>query len=248
MMGRSGTLVFGGRGFVGAAVCKELAKRNATPILSLGRSEGMGGGGPVDTIIEQKSGIDALRPETFAPLLKDAKAIVISIGLPPWITNREKALTANGLTNTSVLKAAVEHKVPRIVVVNATMPTWGLMQNYREGKMMAEAEARKYSDMCDDSGVLILKPGVVSGTRYVGPVPLPLWLMFAPMRFLFQTFSYPCRALERLVPALFGGCLRPAVYAEELAEAAADAIEDPDFKGVHVLHPEDLVGYKPRIA
>merc|ERR1712193_331049 len=100
------------------------------------------------------------------------------MGLPPWIINRERAVTANGLTNVSVLKAAAEHKVSRIVLVNATMPSWGLIKSYREGKEMAEAEALKYAEDCGPNcGVLIVKPGVVSGTRYVGALGLPLWIV-----------------------------------------------------------------------
>merc|ERR1712178_47013 len=138
-----------------------------------------------------------------------------------------KALSANRLTNVNILKAAVEHKVPRVVLVSATMPSWSLIRNYREGKDMAEKEARKYAEACgEDCSVTILKPSVVSGTRYVGSIPLPLWLMFAPMRFLFQILAAPCRALEGLLPGLLGGVLRPAVHAEELAAAAADAIQD----------------------
>lgn len=243
------TLVFGGRGLVGAAVCRELARRGATPVLSLGRSEGMGGGGPVDASVEQKSGVDALRPETFSTLLSGTNAVVISMGLPPWITNKEKAMSANGMTNISVLKAAAEHKVPRIVLLNATMPSWGLIRNYREAKELAEAEAHKYVEAHGGNcSVLILKPGVVSGTRYVGSIPLPLWLVFAPMRFFCRVFASPCLALERMLPGLLGGCLRPAVHAEEIAAAAADVITDPEFKGVHVLGPEDLVGYQSRTA
>lgn len=243
------TLVFGGRGLVGASICRELARRGATPILSLGRSEGQGAGGAVDSSVEQKSGVDALRPDTYKPLLSGAKAVVISIGLPPWVTDREKALSANGHANISVLKAAAEAKVPRVVLLGATMPSWGLISNYREGKEMAEAEARKYEEACGvKCDVLILKPGVVSGTRYVGSVPLPLWLVFAPMRFFFHTFASPCLALERLLPGLLGGILRPAVYAEEIAAAAADAIEDTEFKGLRVLDPTELVGYKSRAA
>jgi len=237
------TLVFGGRGLVGAAICRELARRGTAPVLSLGRSVGTSGGGPVQSTVEQKHGVDALRPETFVPLLQSARAVVISIGLPPWINNREKALQANGLSNVSILKAAAENKVPRIVLVNATMPSWGLFKNYREGKEMAEAEACKYGEACGvDSSVLILKPSLVSGTRYVVSVPLPLW--FAPTRFLFRVLASPCQALERLLPGLLGGILRPAVHAEELAAAAVDAIEDSKHTGVRVLGTDELVGYR----
>merc|ERR1719235_219740 len=127
------------------------------------------------------------------------------------------------------------------------MPSWGLMKNYREGKEMADAEARRYAEASGDAGVLILKPSLVSGTRYVGSVPLPLWLAFAPMRFFFSALATPCRALERMLPSLLGGVLRPAATTEEIAAAAADAIEE-DFKGIRVLGTDELVGYKTRSA
>jgi len=68
-------LVFGGRGLVGAAICRELARRSAAPVVSLGRSA-EAAGGSVDSSVEQKSGVDALKPETYAPLLSDARAVV----------------------------------------------------------------------------------------------------------------------------------------------------------------------------
>merc|ERR1712216_978752 len=51
------------------------------------------------------------------------------------------------------------------------------------------------------------------------------WVMFEPMRALMRCFSGPCRFLEKKLPGLFGGVLRPAVRAEEIAAAAADTIE-----------------------
>lgn len=251
-------LVFGGRGMVGRAVCRELAKRGRAPsqpwaernVLALGRSAGQGGGGPAPPGVEDRSGVDALQPSTYKQLLGDgASAVVISIGEPPWVLNKERAIRSNGATNVEVLKAAAEAKVPRVVLVNATMPSWGLISGYREGKEMAEAEARKYIDACGAAGcgVLILKPGVVSGTRYVGSVALPLWLAFEPARMLLRLFAPLCRIAERTLPSLLGGILGPAVRAEELASAAADAIEDESFSGVKVLGVEELVGYKSAV-
>mmetsp|Transcript_765 Transcript_765/g.1273 ORF Transcript_765/g.1273 Transcript_765/m.1273 type:complete len:251 (+) Transcript_765:54-806(+) len=243
------TLVFGGRGLVGAAICRELSRRGVLPVASVGRSEGVGGGGPVCASVEQVHGVDALNAEACQNLfVGDVRAVVISMGLPPWIIDREKAVRANGLTNVSVLKMASEHKVKRIILLNATMPTWSLISSYREGKEMAEAEALKYAESCGpDCGVLILKPSLVSGTRYVGSVPLPLWLAFSPLRLFFRVFATPCQALEKTFPSLLGGCLRPAAHVEEIAAAAVDAIVDPNIRGVKVLSPEDLVGYKSKV-
>eukprot|EP00933_Yihiella_yeosuensis_P073212 TRINITY_DN81821_c0_g1_i1.p1 TRINITY_DN81821_c0_g1~~TRINITY_DN81821_c0_g1_i1.p1 ORF type:complete len:269 (-),score=45.91 TRINITY_DN81821_c0_g1_i1:47-796(-) len=245
MASRGPTLVFGGRGFVGQAVCRELAKRGrATPVMSLSRS------GPSNSSaegnIQEIAGVDALKPETFSSHLAGAGGIVISIGEPPWIREKERAMRSNGLTNISILKAAVEHKVPRIVLVNATMPSWGLIAPYRDGKLAAEAEAIRYAETVVDSGVLILKPGAVSGTRREGSISVPLWLILEPMRMILKALSGPCNALERLLPGLLGGVLRPAIRVEELAAAAADAIEDSEFKGLKTLGTDELVGYESK--
>ncbi|CAE8616330.1 unnamed protein product [Polarella glacialis] len=241
MAAQGRTLVFGGRGFVGSSICQELAKRGLGPVLSLGRSAPAAPSH--DPAVQEVAGIDALDLETFKSLLPGARAIVISIGEPPWILDKERAMKSNGLTNINILKAAAEHKVPRIVLLNATMPNWGLIAGYREGKQAAEAEAINYFRSCGSSGVLVLKPGAVSGTRREGSVPVPLWLLLEPMRFVFQLLAAPCRALEGLLPGLLGGVLRPAVRVEELAAAAADAIAESEFTGLRTLGTDELVGY-----
>jgi len=243
-------LVFGGRGFVGAAVCREVA-RKGFPVAILSRSSRTGAGGALGTSVQQLSGIDALKPETYEHLLPGARAIVISIGEAPWAErtggSKERAIMMNGETNVAALQAAARAKVPRVVLVNATMPQWSLVAGYREGKEMAEAEARRYPEAAglgaDKSAALILKPGVISGTKYWGSVPIPFGLAFAPMRFVMRLCSGPCSWLERAVPSLFAGVLRPAVYVKEMAQASADFIAADAGSGVRVLGTDELVGY-----
>lgn len=252
MAARAGpVLVFGGRGFVGAAVCRELAKRGL-PVVSLGRSGSVGAGGELAPGVEHRSGVDALQAETFKDALADARAVVVSVGEAPWTEftggTKDRAVKTNGLTNVAVLKAAAEHKVPRVVLVNATMPTWGLISGYREGKEMAEAEAKHYPETsglgADDSSVLVLKPGVITGTKYWGKVPLPFGLALEPARFLLRSLAGPCAWLEKKMPRLLGGILSPAVRVEEMATAAADVVQSDAKQGVRVLEPAKLVGYK----
>eukprot|EP00927_Polykrikos_kofoidii_P032480 TRINITY_DN2765_c0_g1_i1.p1 TRINITY_DN2765_c0_g1~~TRINITY_DN2765_c0_g1_i1.p1 ORF type:complete len:251 (-),score=23.61 TRINITY_DN2765_c0_g1_i1:26-778(-) len=248
-MAAAPVLVFGGRGMVGAGICRELARRGL-PVVSLGRSAGVGGGGDIGPGVEHRHGIDALKLETYKPVLRNARAVVIAIGEAPWTErfggSHDQAVRMNGETNVSVLQAAAEARIPCAVLVNATMPTWRLIRGYREGKEMAETEARRYaesSNLTEACRVLVLKPGVVSGTRYVGRVPLPLWLIFSPMRLVMRCFSGPCRWLETAMPNLCGGILRPPVNVEELARAAADEIESEARHGVRTLGPEALAGY-----
>eukprot|EP00746_Dinoflagellata_sp_MGD_P065138 gnl/MRDRNA2_/MRDRNA2_27147_c0_seq2.p1 gnl/MRDRNA2_/MRDRNA2_27147_c0~~gnl/MRDRNA2_/MRDRNA2_27147_c0_seq2.p1 ORF type:complete len:251 (-),score=59.43 gnl/MRDRNA2_/MRDRNA2_27147_c0_seq2:224-976(-) len=244
---RSSVLIFGGRGFVGSCVGKELISRGI-PVLSVGRSAAEAGKSVTSGKIEQRTGVDALKPETYESMLSTARAVVVAVGEAPWTElwgKKERAVRMNGITNVSVLEAAAKNGVPRVVLVNATMPQWGLISGYREGKQQAEAAALKYPEQCSDKdcGVLVLKPGVVSGTRYVGKIPLPLWLMFVPVRLVMKLMPGPFKALERMLPGLLGGVLSPPVHVEELAKAAADAIVDEGFRGIRTLEPDKLVGY-----
>ncbi|CAE7755929.1 unnamed protein product, partial [Symbiodinium pilosum] len=146
-MAAGGTLVFGGRGFVGAAICKELARRGLTPVMSLSRSQPKSPSGEKGAI-QEVGGVDALKPDTFESLLSDARAVVIAIGEPPWVTDKERAMRSNGTTNITIMQTAAKYKVPRVVLVNATMPTWGVIAGYREGKLAAEREALSYPEKC----------------------------------------------------------------------------------------------------
>eukprot|EP00747_Dinoflagellata_sp_TGD_P167045 gnl/TRDRNA2_/TRDRNA2_190802_c0_seq1.p1 gnl/TRDRNA2_/TRDRNA2_190802_c0~~gnl/TRDRNA2_/TRDRNA2_190802_c0_seq1.p1 ORF type:complete len:251 (+),score=43.66 gnl/TRDRNA2_/TRDRNA2_190802_c0_seq1:61-813(+) len=244
-------LIFGGRGLVGTAICRELVRRGtaAGTVATLGRSDGQGAGGPPVEGVLHHSGVDALKPETFKQHLDGAHAVVVTIGEPPWILDRERAIRSNGATNVSILRAAAEHKVPRVVLVNATMPSWSLISGYREGKEMAEAEARQYPESCgrSDCGVLVVKPSAVSGSRYEGSMKIPLWLILEPMRAVFRLMAGVCGTVERLLPSLFGGVLRPPVRVEEIAAAAVDAIKDPSFSGVRTLGTDALVGYSSKM-
>lgn len=250
-VGVAPALVFGGRGFVGGAMCRELARRGV-PVVSMGRSPNQGAGGNLGAGVELRSGVDALQTESFKAMLPGASAVIISVGEAPWTErtggSKERAVKVNGLTNVSILRAAAEQKVPRIVLVNATMPVWGLIAGYREGKEMAEAAAKLYPESsglgASGSSVLILKPGVVSGTKYWGSVPLPFWAALGPMRFAFRCLSGPCMWLEQKMPRLLGGVLRPAVQVEEMAKAVADMIVAEPGQGVQTLAPDKLVGYK----
>lgn len=246
MAGQGRTLIFGGRGFVGAAIGRELAARGISPVLSLGRSIPKDAS-PEGAKVQEVGGIDALKAETFESLLPEARGVVISIGEPPWVLDKERAMRSNGLTNISILRAAAEHKVPRIVLINATMPSWSLIAGYREGKQAAEQEALDYAKKVGgDCSVHILKPSAISGTRQEGSLKIPLWLVLEPMRLVMQVLGGPCRAIEGMLPGLFGGVLRPAVRVEEIAVAAADAIQDETFRGVRELGTDELVGYKSK--
>lgn len=96
----------------------------------------------------------------------------------------------NGTTNINILQSAAKHKVSRVVLVNATMPTWSLIAPYREGKLAAEREALRYPEQCGtDCEVLVIKPGAITGTREEGNLQIPLWIVLEPMRMVMSLLS-----------------------------------------------------------
>jgi hypothetical protein len=87
-----------------------------------------------------------------------------------------------------------------------------------------------------DSGAVVLKPGGVSGTRYVevpgkyGNWPLPLWMAMSPMSMLLK--NVPIDAIADMAP----------VPVENVARAAVAAAMEPEFAGrFTVIQNLDLV-------
>jgi len=234
--------VFGGRGFVGSMVTSELCRRGVN-VLNIARRAPRAQPPPGVTFACG----DALDPSTYRQHLKGARAVVISIGSEPWkfLSTPEKAVAANGDTNCRIMEAAKEENVPRVVLVNATMPAW-CPKGYKQGKEQAEAAAKEFAK--DGRLALVLKPGAITGTRHTAEgFPIPLFLVLAPVRCVMQFFGPLCRALERGLPNVFGGVLAPPVRVEELALSAVDFICDEQAATKHgalqVQGPDMLVGY-----
>ena len=96
-------IVFGGNGFVGAKIVQELCSRGVT-VFAVSRS----GVAPAHVAGESWAGKvewtkgDALVPETYADIMKDAKAIIVSVGSPPIPVSKDQIpwqIKMNGETN-----------------------------------------------------------------------------------------------------------------------------------------------------
>ena len=137
--------------------------------------------------------------------------------------------------------------MPKVVLINADVPPTlpHPIATYRAGKAAAEAAARALPA----AGVCILKPSVVNGVRYeqVGTlsVPIPLPCIFVPMRFVLIALDAPCTWLMEKFESL-RGLLVPPVHVGEVANAVADAIDDPSLVAgtVKVCGPKSIIaGY-----
>ena len=228
-------VVFGGNGYVGAAVSRALVESDAWMTNASGTAStsapkvavacaSRSGAPPKwarrERWVERVEWVtcDALDAEKCETTTRDADAVVTAIGaLPmPWMGGEEIA-RLNGDTNIVPGRAAMINGTTRLVVVGATIPPLvpGLAA-YARGKALAETFARD-EFACVDEGrsAVVLRPAAVSGTRRMGGgVSLPLSLVMDPARVVLRATGSAAALAHAPVPL------------ENVARAAARAALD----------------------
>lgn len=212
---------------------------------------------------------NALEPETYASALAGARALIVTVGSPPVPTSDVAwQLKMNGTTNATAIEAAGEAGVGRVVLLGATTPAWA-PEGYVKGKAMGEAAARKFveeaasgsgsSGRGDDSAssegdgeagggsarsAMVLKPGVIYGTRYEKGVPIPLGVLFRPVSWLMRTASPVLNPVVNTFPYVLKGAVVPPASVENVAAAAVDgATADEYSEGFVTMLPDELAVY-----
>ncbi|KAL6596859.1 hypothetical protein ACP70R_046993 [Stipagrostis hirtigluma subsp. patula] len=209
-------LVLGGSGFLGSHVCQEALDRGFA-VSSLNRS-----GKPsiseswTDKVIWNQG--DLLEPASFKDAMDGVSAVVSCVG---GFGSNSFMYKINGTANINAIRAAAERGVKRFVYVSAA--DFGLvnylLKGYYEGKRAAEAELLiKFT-----YGGVILRPGLIHGTRRVGNLKIPLGLVGSPMQMVLQN----AKPLTRL--PLVGPLLTPPVPVTSVAKVAVRAATDPVF-------------------
>ncbi|GBF87375.1 hypothetical protein Rsub_00086 [Raphidocelis subcapitata] len=213
-------VVFGGRGFVGSAVCQEALKQGLE-VVSVTPS-----GTPpltrapwVDRVEWVRA--NALEPRTYQHLLPGAVAAISCVG---GFGSTQQMLQVNGAANAAAIAAARAAGVPRFAYVSAHMPPVPgfeqLMEGYVKGKRQAEEElARQYPD-----GGVALRPWIIYGDRAVSStIQLPLGLLFGPVEQLLKRVP---NARQLADTPLAGALFLPPVSVRAVARAAVAAATD----------------------
>lgn len=225
MSSRSALLVIGGNGFVGSAVCAAAIARGVavTSISRSGQRPSHLAGAAWSDSVQWEQG-DALEPSSFAQALREARAVVVSVGSPPLpFVDYDYQVRANGETNAKVAQAARDAGVERLVIVNAAMPAWldRVAPGYAEGKRRAAAAAADFAS-APPHAAAVIKPSAIYGTRHestpLGTMPIPLGLFLGPASFVLQ--RAPLQTITRLAPYAFDGALLPPVPVQSVAAAA----------------------------
>jgi nucleoside-diphosphate-sugar epimerase len=181
--------VFGGNGFVGVHLLKQLAEEGCHCIC-ISRSGVM----PVHLRETSASWLnrvdwvpgDASRPDVG--LLVGAEAVVTLVGSPPVPTfsaaAKQRQVFMNGNTNVGAINGAAQAGVKRVVLLSAHIPKplRTARFGYFVGKQRAFDAAQTFARLSPHHDATIVRPTAIYGTRYTpSGTPIPLETLMAPI-------------------------------------------------------------------
>lgn len=214
-------VVFGGRGFVGSAVCQD-ALITGLQVLGVSRS---GTPPPISAPwVKQVSWVraNALEPQSYAHLLQGAAAVISCVGA---FGSQVEMLKLNGTANVKAIEAAAAAGVPRFVFISANIPNIPgidyVIGGYIKGKRMTEASLQAHYP---HSGVY-LRPGAIYGPRVVShSLTLPLQYAFGPLEALLGKLP---NVKQLAALPVVGAAFVPPISVQAVARAAVRAATDP---------------------
>ncbi|KAB1204763.1 hypothetical protein CJ030_MR8G027390 [Morella rubra] len=209
-------LVLGGNGFVGSHVCKEAVDRGMS-VASLSRSGRSSIHDPWANKVTWHQG-NLLLPDSWKEALSGVTSVISCVGGFGFNSYMYKI---NGTANINAIRAAAEKGVKRFAYISAA--DFGLanylLQGYYEGKRAAETELLTKFPY----GGVILRPGVIHGTRSVGSMKIPLGVIGSPLEMVLER-AKPLKQLP-----LVGPLFTPPVSVTSVAKVAVRAATDPVF-------------------
>lgn len=217
-------IVFGGNGFVGSRVTKAAIESGWKVIVAC-RS-----GAPTVAASEpwahqaQYVAIDALSRPQVMELLDDHPDTAVMVScIGTLTTDNTEGRRCNGDATINMAAALYERKsIQKLVFVSAAdlQPVNLLLKGYYQGKRAAERAMLENIQ----SRSAILRPALIYGNRSVsGGVTIPLGLVGAPLRMIFQP-------LHSVIPL---SILTPPISVDEVASAAVYACQEPSVTGIH---------------
>lgn len=215
----SNKIVVFGRGYVSSNAINEIctialstkdkqqnqASSVVKNIVSIARSPYKAEGNPLLANVEKRVGkdisvvhecADMLKPDTYRHIVQGADSVVIAVGVPPLptLTNeaylQQRRMTAE--PSLAAINVALEENVKRVCFVSAWLPFDRLgPKGYVEGKMLVEKYIETSSLAHPQISFSILKPSVVTGTRYTSSgTSIPLWVLFSPVTTLMRSNAF----------------------------------------------------------
>eukprot|EP01061_Rhynchopus_euleeides_P021854 TRINITY_DN35675_c0_g1_i1.p2 TRINITY_DN35675_c0_g1~~TRINITY_DN35675_c0_g1_i1.p2 ORF type:complete len:248 (+),score=86.72 TRINITY_DN35675_c0_g1_i1:91-834(+) len=227
-------VVFGGTGFVGSRVMERLSDLGVSAVAA-SRS------GKQPWHITKRYGKDLPNVEWVkvdaqdidSDILKGADTVMTLIGSPPIpsLTDAlyDHQILMNGQANVNVIDAAKQADVKRVVLLSASVPYPMRLKGfgYHQGKLMAREHLEAFTKELEGREGVVLKPGMIYGTRHTDSVGIPLTPLMAPVSCI-----HSC--VKRVLPAV------KAVDAPVSVDKVADALVSYALVD-HAIQPSYLV-------
>ena len=217
-------VVFGGTGFIGSHIVK-LAHANGWNVIAASRSGEPTIPEPWTKDVAHVS-IDALvRPDVYQFLDEhpDTHTVISCIGKLTY--NKREARRINGDATCNVAAAAVERKsIEKVAFISAAdmQPVNKIFSAYYYGKRQGEKAMKE--NLGDRH--IIMRPGMVYGTRSCYNIPLPLGVIGKPLELLFNP-------LQQVCPLTI---LTPPISVDNLAKATLEACSEEKVSGTFEYH------------
>jgi len=220
-------VVLGGSGFVGSHVCRALLDKGAK-VVSVNRS------GPPPSDGEKWANqvtwirADVFDEDSWIDCLEGADAVVSCIGGFGTVADMERVC---GDATVNSVGTAKKKSVPKFVFVSVydyNIPDEIKKRTgYFSGKKRAEEAV--LSEFPEEG--VVVRPGFIYGDKRVGDVVLPLGAVGKPLEGVLKNLPENLTDMLKKLPAS-DLALAPPVGVEVVAKAIANAVYDPQVKGV----------------
>lgn len=204
--------IFGGNGFVGSHIAKELWSRGVC-VVCVSRTGHKPAHLRSELWSEDVRWCKGDASQANDDCLKQVDVLISTVGSAPIPTFSEEAfeqqLFANGTCNTKLIDSAQDAGIKRLVLIGAKIP-WPMNRDsfaYAKGKRLSYQAAEKFCAQSSENSALVLQPGAITGKRY--------------------TASGKCIPLDKILGPL--GIIMPwqFVSVEKIATTIADELLNP---------------------
>lgn len=219
-------VVFGGRGFVGSAICQEAVK-SGLQVVSISPS-----GTPplekdpwVQQVIWARG--SALEPRTYQHHLEGSIGAISCVGA---FGSQAHMLRINGEANRTIIETAAATGVPRFVYISAHIPNIPIADQLIKGYIQGKKAAEEALFAAYPKDGVALRPSFIYGNRHVtSSLTIPLQLVGAPWKALLGYLPPQAKDLASL--PFVGAAVIPPVSVEAVAKVAVQAATDPSVPG-----------------
>lgn len=220
--------IFGGHGFVGTHIAKQLIESDIAVTCVSRRGEcpqHLNNQDWAKSVTWQAG--DASRADS--QLLAQSGVVITVIGSPPLPTftktAHQRQLLANGLANQALITDCESAGVNKLIVLGAQIPFFLNFDwfAYNKGKQISLDAAKQFCQKSEENGATVIQPSMIYGTRHTqSGTAIPMTWLFKPV--------------SKIFPSI-------AINVEEVAQYIANAAINEELKGFKKVPHKQLLDW-----